>query len=248
MKKLARCTMGLLALNTVCGSLVFAADAPTMLHAMPSTRIFLTALNTVATNEDDKYSSMRAQTSYGQVSGVGVQATRGAKVKVAVEMTIHAVTKSQLLDSYHKLATTYNKSEQYHEDQTQYGGGGGFGFLGSFFGLFGGGGYSHSEENSSYNVNANGSQEAKDLVNQVCALTTSKVNIKGELEVEGFSMMPSTAYVFMETLTVQRTDKSGQTTSVTIVDDSGSATAVAADSSGKVNGQVSGKINVQPFS
>lgn len=75
------------------------------------------------------------------MSSVSASATIGATVQVNVDITLSAVTSNQVQEACNSVAKQFHKDEQYQKDQTQYGVGGGLGFVFGLFGIFGGGGY-----------------------------------------------------------------------------------------------------------
>lgn len=187
--------------------------------------------------EKSEYSDISFQHGYGQLTRAGVTVRKGVKGKVTVDMAIETYDSASYKASTQEIKNVVTTNTYEHLDETEkrhdYGD--------WWFWLFSASGedYQHYKEEVTDSVSISDQTITDSLTNNFSD-KKQKIRVKGEFEIEGTSNIPTTAYLFVETLNITTSD--GAATTVI------NTTPVAADAEGNT-GTISaeGKLNIIPF-
>lgn len=188
-------------------------------------------------NEQSDYSSITFEHGYGQLTKAGATVQAGVKGKVSINLQIETYNSQ----SYHTTTEEIKSKVDTHiyehlkeSESTQ-------NYSNWWFWLFSSSGknYEHYKDSTQDTVSLSDQAITNSLTNNFSE-KRQKFEVTGDFTIEGTSMIPTTVFLFIETLNI--TTKDGSTTTVI------SSTPVAADANGNTsNVKTDGKLNIIPL-
>lgn len=177
--------------------------------------------------EEDNYGECKISNGYGMLAKAGATVQKGAKVHLTVDFTMKSVA-TQDFKTWLDKQKDYFSDEQWHTLEENYAAGGFLGGVlsGAFGMLFGAGDYNHYKNQHDKEVKVD-NKDHEGFVKSLHDVTRTTVHVKGTVDIEGVSMQPTSACVFVQTTTISFKDGS----SLTVVD---SSDPVAATEDGDV--------------
>lgn len=191
----------------------------------------------VLKGEQSDYSSISFEHGYGQLSKAGAVVQEGVKGKVTIDLEIETYSSQAYQATTEEIKSEVDSHVYEHLQETEHS----QNYSSWWFWLF-------SSSGKDYEHYKNETQDSVSISNQSIthALTNNfsenkqTFHVTGEFTVEGTSKIPTTVYLFIETLHI--TTKDGSTTTVI------SSTPVAADSNGDTSSvKTDGKLNIIPL-
>lgn len=187
--------------------------------------------------ESSKYSSITFQHGYGQLSKAGAVVQKGVKGTVTIDLEIESYSSQAYQATTDEIKSEVDTQIYNHLQETEHS----QNYSSWWFWLFSSSGkdYEHYKDETQDTVSINNQSITDSLTNNFSE-NRQTFRVTGEFTVEGTSMIPTTVYLFIETLNI--TTKDGSTTTVI------SSTPVAADADGNTsNVKTDGKLNIIPI-
>lgn len=198
------------------------------------------SLSLVKNSENTDYSKVSFTHGYGQLSKAGVTVQKGIRGSVDVSLKISTYSEdfySAVTKDISTLVTkdVSSKLEENIKSKNS---------ANWWFAIFAGGNNSNKDyqyyKDSKESSVQFGNSKIVDSLNTHSKDSMGEFEVKGHFEIIGTSNIPTTAYLFIETLTIKTTDGS----TMTVVN----SEPVAADKDGDKKGlETSGKLNIIPL-
>lgn len=187
--------------------------------------------------EQSNFSSVSFEHGYGQLSKTGAVVQEGVKGKVTIDLEIETYSSQAYQATTDEVKSEVDSHIYEHLQETE----SSQNYSSWWFWLFSSSGkdYEHYKNETQDSVSISNQSITHSLTNNFSE-NKQTFHVTGEFTVEGTSKIPTTVYLFIETLHI--TTKDGNTTTVI------SSTPVAADASGDTNGvKADGKLNIIPL-
>lgn len=183
------------------------------------------------TKQTQQFQNFQLQNGYGTATKVSVSPGFGAKVTAHVAITVHSVTEQTFKQIIHevKKSSSYQNNSQFQQYMASASYSSAGSYASGIFGWLCGGGsssYSNQSSNLTNEINQYNSGNSSDditvanTVANIIVKNTSNVTVSGDINVIGQLLVPSPTVIAVETTTFTFTDESGNTSSVTMLNQS----------------------------
>lgn len=188
-------------------------------------------------NEQSDYSSITFEHGYGQLTKAGATVQAGVKGKVSIDLQIETYGSQSYHATSEEIKSKVDTHIYEHLKETE----SSQNYSDWWFWLFSSSGknYQHYKDSTQDTVSLSDQTITNSLTNNFSEQKQT-FHVSGDFTIEGTSMIPTTVFLFIETLNI--TTKDGSTTTVI------SSTPVAADANGNTsNVKTDGKLNIIPL-